>query len=478
MNRKSALLAAIVAFAVAFSARSQEIVHFEKGPAVDLRELAKQAPMPVRARSKQHVKPLELPYQIAPAWLEAEPQADQVTKPVISAPPVTLAFTADNSRVLDPADSSGAAGKDHIVALSNEGFSIHNRSGQRLLYTSLMQFWFIDRALDIYDPRIVYDARNDRWITMAIMDEREVAVAVSRTGDPTGTWDRWYLPVPGCDFSRLALTRDTVMFSTNVDYDGRGTIWSVNKSALYAAPASLPAKAYEAFMQHVPVSGPDTAEEWVVQGSHGDLSVNRLQTMFSQPWRRVVSSTDFFTTNWMSSQKGSTRELDLGFGWIENAVLHDGVLYAVQTGLIEDADRRVRAGIAWWKVSMDPKGGLVTGFISEESGRTNRAFPSVAVNSAGAMLITYSRVSADEHPTAVLTYVDASGRMSEERVIKAGDSPAGTFSGRWGDYTATVSDPVNTADFWAMQIYGTNGKWHSVVAQVKGGKARRRAIRH
>ena len=478
MNRKLVLVAAVAASAIALSARSQELVHFEKGPPVNLVQLASEVPMPVRPRTQQHAAGREVPYAIAPATLDPQPLADPVTKPAIAAPAIAAGFTSDASRVLDPADAGGAVGRQHVVGVSNEGFSIHSRAGAKLLYISLMHFWFIDASLDIYDPRIVYDARGDRWITMAILDERELAIAVSRTGDPTGTWDRWYLPLRGADFSRLALTRDTVMFATHVGDFFDANVYSVDKSALYAAPATLPVRTYAAWVGFVPVHAPDAALEYVVGGFNGRLTVKRLDTI-DRPWREVQAGFSVITTPWMSAQKGATRSLDLGFGWIESAVWHDGFIHLVQTALLSSNDgNHTRSGILWWKFDAETGGSVTNGLISEESGKTNRGFASLAVNKAGAMLIAYARVSADEYPSAAFTYVDANGRMSEERTIKTGESAASTFTGRWGDYTGVAIDPVKPLDFWTFQIYGANGKWNTWIANVKGGKARRRAIRH
>ena len=462
-------LGAALYVAISFPLFSQEVVHFKRAASVTLRELADLPPVRLH-RSRQHADRTPLPRLALTSISEAE--VNFTAKATIAAPAVITGFRSNRAQVMDPPDSSGAVGKHHVVGLSNEGFVIQARNGANLHEALLTQFWFIERRLDVYDPRIVYDIRADRWITMAIIDEREIAIAVSRTGDPAGPWDRWYLNQPTADFSRLVLTRDTVIFATHVG-DREALVFSVSKKALYDAPESLPVRKYPAFIGVTPVSAPDDAVEYVVMPDNGSISVKRLE---STSWLKIQGSFAWYGTYWIARQKGSSRLLECGFGWMEDATYRNGFLYAVQTGIAPQISNNA-SGIVWWKLRPDTGTNVQIGFIGDGAGVVNRAYPSHAVNDSGAMLIAYSRLSADEYPSAAATYVDSAGLMSEERMLKAGESPGAIFSGRWGDYTTTILDP-NGTDFWTAQIYGVDQNWSTWWSHVSRSKGRQRSVRH
>src|ERR1043166_969703 len=126
----------------------------------------------------------------------------------VAAPPVTLGFKASQSPLpgttsgINPPDPSGAAGPQHVVGAFNNSVTVHDRSGKQLAVATMTQFWHDPAVPDLlqYSPRVLYDTANDRWTIAALAaDNAEqngvILVAFSTSGDPTGSWRRYRIPV-------------------------------------------------------------------------------------------------------------------------------------------------------------------------------------------------------------------------------------------------------------------------------------------
>ena len=75
----------------------------------------------------------------------------------------------------------------------NSQVRIQNRSGTNLSTVSLNSFWSsVNGGSGTFDPKVLYDPYNNRWIAVACDDSRSAtsafSLAVSANSDPTGTW--------------------------------------------------------------------------------------------------------------------------------------------------------------------------------------------------------------------------------------------------------------------------------------------------
>jgi hypothetical protein len=131
---------------------------------------------------------------------EAQPQPQpQSPIPTIPSPPPSYTFRGDGLTFGSiPPDTMGAVGPNHAVTTTNEKVIIHNRAGQILSVVTLDAFWASTPALmnpDTFDPKILYDRFNDRFIFVVTANSfsptSATLLAVSQTGDPTGTWFRY-----------------------------------------------------------------------------------------------------------------------------------------------------------------------------------------------------------------------------------------------------------------------------------------------
>jgi hypothetical protein len=120
-----------------------------------------------------------------------------------------------------------------------------------------------------------------------------------------------------------------------------------------------------------------------------------------------------------------------------------------------------RTSVFWYQ--LNPNAGLNNPFV--QSGFIDlidvwHCFPSIAVNCAGDMLLGFTRGSTTRYAEAAYAYRLASDPLGTTRPVeqlKAGeDSYEKDFSTgdiRWGNYSATVVDPLDDRSMWTIQEY-------------------------
>jgi hypothetical protein len=92
-----------------------------------------------------------------------------------------------------PPDTNGAVGLDKVFTQTNANFRIHNKlTGAPLDTINADTFWAPTGATGVFDPRVVYDPYQNRWITAIVSNastaNSSVLIGVSQTSDPQGTW--------------------------------------------------------------------------------------------------------------------------------------------------------------------------------------------------------------------------------------------------------------------------------------------------
>ncbi len=132
-----------------------------------------------------------------------------------------------------PPDTTGAVGLDKIVTMLNNNMVIQDKAtGAQLSLVSLTSFWTPAGGTGHFDPRVQYDAHNNRWIVAAVSNAQtansSVVVGVSDTPDPQGTYTLFRFIVgcapgsPGCnpaggwaDFPMLGFNKNWVVITWN-----------------------------------------------------------------------------------------------------------------------------------------------------------------------------------------------------------------------------------------------------------------------
>ena len=443
------------------------------------------------ARSRMPPGPRRIPPDLPvpkEALVRMETRASAAAQPMASLPPSpapAASFEAlPDSPLEEPPDTHGAAGRNHLMVTLNTEVRIQDRSGDALSTVTLAAFWGRVSGGAPFDPRVVYDPYADRWITTAVGNSyRSLLVGVSRSGDPTGSWNLYRIDPDAADrvdFPVVGFNRNWIVVASSwltVDqgtWSWRGSQYRVfEKTDLYAAGRGS--------YSLIPVVGggpepavtldPEVSALYLLQAWSGNADgsgVLRLYTITGSIGSEVLTPGAFVaTTNpWSNDPPGgnfdSCPQMDdprkiSCFGGFQ-PVFRNGTIWGAHIIYLPAASP-TRSAIQWWQIALD--GTVVQrGRLDDPSGGRFYGFPSLAVNRSGDMLLGFSSFSAQQFASGSYAYraaADPYGMLRAERVLKAGEDiyvrDETDHSNRWGDYSATSVDPINDTDFWTIQEY-------------------------
>lgn len=135
---------------------------------------------------------------------------------------------------------------------------------------------------------------------------------------------------------------------------------------------------------------------------------------------------------------------------MNQAVYLGGHVWGALNTRMKSPTGEVRTGIAWFNVSTTGPSMASQGYVAVQN--NNVAFPSVAANAAGDVLVAFTLVGQDYYPSAAFEWLHRSSGTGSVRVVKWGSGPQDGFTGyipedpvdggiaRWGDYSAATAD--------------------------------------
>lgn len=416
--------------------------------------------------------------------VEARTEAAALPSAIPSPGPADAFEALSDDLSTQPPDTHGAVGPNHLMVTLNSQVRIQDRGGRALSTVTLDAFWARVSGGDPFDPRVLYDPYADRWITTAVGNfYQSLLVGVSRSGDPTGSWnlyrvapdaaDRVDFPVIGFNKNWIVVTNSWLTVEQGT-WRWRGSQYRVfDKADLYRGGSG-------AFSLIPSIGGgpepavtldPDVSTLYLLQAWNGDSDGNgvlRLSTITGAIGSEVLTPVTFIATPnpWSSSppgddfygcpQRGEPRMLPC-FGGFQ-PVFRDGTIWGAHIVYLP-AGTPTRSAIQWWQIA--PDGRVVQrGLLDDPSGVLYYGFPSLAVNRSGDMLLGFASFSAQQFASGSYAYRaagDPAGTLRAERVLKAGEDsyyrdPDGHGT-RWGDYSASSVDPLNDTDLWTIQEY-------------------------
>lgn len=436
----------------------------------------------------------------------SDPVLVAASGPVSPSPSASFLALQDNAVSFNP-DTQGAVGPNHLMVTLSSEVRIQNRSGGVISTVSLDNFWGSLGGSNVFDPRVLYDSKFQRWIFAAISNpatnNSRVLLAISDNSDPTGNWTRHGVRVDDVDgvyasAPHIGVSRDWITIQANMlDQTGlfyfSSDIFTFNKTNLYAGgapafrrfyhfPAGLPAGDPLDAGTPVPmVSFDDTYATNYLVANVGTLAgFGRLRVfsisgpvdnpvyneydqslyvdagpVFGSPaWENVPLVIDNF-----APQASTTNRIFIGDARMQSVVFRNGALWAAHhVYLPTNAPNRV--SVQWW--CFTPSGLVLQhGRVDDPSSVKNFAYPSIAVNRYEDVLIGYTRFAGNQYPSANYAfhgYQDGPGRLQSDTVLKAGESKFTVADNGlilWGDWSATMVDPLNDTDLWTIQEYAS-----------------------
>ena len=420
------------------------------------------------------------------------PSAPAPMMPVSPSPDTAFQSTLDNGTTIPP-DTHGAVDSNYCVTTVNSAVRIQSRSGTSVSQVSLDAFWSpVLSGGGSFDPRVHYDPYTNRWIIVAVSGARaatsSVLLAVSKTSNPTGDWwqykitaysagDYW-LDFPNVGFNNKWITISGVLFqNSGAGYNGCKTFIFNKANVLSGAGAPFtaitqassgnicPAITYSntlgsMFMVEAWNGGAKLMRMWKITGAVGSESMSSVGFPAADyPWWYQpfpVSGTSFGDN---APQLGSANKINNGDNRVTQLIYMNNKLWFSHTIFLpyNAAANPTRSAVQWWQT--DTAGvPIQVGRVDDSAAGKFFAYSTIAVNTNNDALIGYSVFSSTMRPSAGYSLrmnSDPTDSVRTPVIYRDGQNTYyktyGGSKNRWGDYSATVLDPLNNTNFWTIQ---------------------------
>jgi len=412
-----------------------------------------------------------------------------------------------------PPDNNGDVGPNHYFETVNVRFQIWNKTGTSLLGPlNLGTIWAgfpgpWSSSLNDGDPIVLYDEAANRFFVAQFSlpnypnGPSYIIMAVSQTGDPTGSWHRYGFSysygIP--DYPKFGIWPDGYYMSANAFSSGSlnyvGTInTAFDRSQMLTGAAAtaltfigsggttysfLPSDWNGATTP--PAGDPNyflQLHDNAFYGGSDGLDIYAFHADFITPANSTFTGPSFIATSPYTTvngipQQGTGTLLDnlsdramnrldyRNFGTHQSMV----VCHTIDAG-------SSRAGMRWYEVRKPAATWTLyqEGTYAPADG-LERWMGSIAINAAGHMALGYSVSSSGMFPAIRYTgryATDPIGQMTiPEETIFAGTGSQSGLS-RWGDYTSMNVDP-NGINFWYVNQYQpttSSFNWRTRIANI------------
>ena len=417
----------------------------------------------------------------------------------------------NNTEGYTPPDTHGDVGPNHYFQAVNCHYSIYSKSGTLLLgpLANSTVFNGLPNNSNDGDAIVLYDEQADRWLFSQFSLPNFPAgpfyqmIAVSATGDPTGSWYRYQYSFTNMpDYPKFGVWGDGYYMAINqfaastLNWAGCGAV-AFNRALMLAgspAPTMVmftKSSSDESFGMlpsdcdgEFPTGNPPNYFLYMYDGSSND-HLGLYQ--FHVDWTNTANSTfanylslpvTAFTANITGiTQQGSSVKLD---------VINDRLMYRLQYRKFGDHESMVCnhtvdisssiAGVRWYELRKTTGAWSIfqQGTYSLAD-NLNRWMGSIAMDASGNMALGYSVAGSTLYPSIRYTGRKASDALhqmtiAESTIITGGGAQTEATYHRWGDYSAMSCDPVDPATFWYTTEYYTTTSstaWKTRIASFK-----------
>jgi hypothetical protein len=442
---------------------------------------------------------------------DQHPVARRPALPSTGPSPVpTATFGAVQGSSSVPPDTTGAVGPSQVLTVTNHGLQAHTKSGALIGAVSTWTFWAMFNPAFPFDPRVIYDPVQQRFIVIALdyrsngqtIDNSSIYVAVSHSGDVLGGWTlRKYVACEPCgggfaDFPMVGLSQNFLAVTVNFS---RTFVFSYPALRQPQGPAPVTVldtagPGYFNFWGAPVVSASATdGDLYFVKSNSGVSGDFRLNRLTGPPDAPSFTSGPLITVPSHLSQVGcipgnAPQAPEPGTGNVvtitnvpinSDAVARDDYVWFTESRRVSAGDCGGHARVLWLK--FHKAGTFVDGGVIEDATGKWFMYPTIAVNRFHDVLVGFTQTSASEYASAAYAFrasTDPAGTMRDARVYKPGEGhfnlPYSAGVGRWGDYSHTVVDPSDDTTLWTIQEYaraqvGTgagSGRWGTWWAAV------------
>lgn len=410
-----------------------------------------------------------------------------------------------------PPDTTGAVGATQYVQWVNSSFAVFNKLTGAAVYgpvagnTLFTGFGGACETSNDGDPVVQYDKLANRWVMMQFAVPTGgpyfQCVAVSKTSDATGAYDRYSFQYSGFnDYPKAGVWPDAYYVTYNIfngNTFGGAKVCAMDRVAMLAGSASVTQQCFQLSTAYggllpadldgtiAPAAG---TPNYVMNMGTNTLNLWKFGVNWTTPANSTFTGPTAIQVSAFAAacgggtcipQAGTSRTLDsladrlmYRLAYRKFADGHEALVvnHSVKLGTTR---KSTYTGARWYEVR-NP-GGTPTVFqqSSYAPDTTSRWMGSVAMDKQGNMALGYSASSTAIKPAirfATRLAADAPNTLSNETVVVQGTgSQTGTLS-RWGDYSHMSVDPVDDCTFWYTSEYlkadGTFN-WSTRIASFK-----------
>lgn len=434
--------------------------------------------------------PQDLPVNPSSAVQATDILDPEVTRAPLPSPSLAASFQAlDDSLRTIPPDTNGTVGLNHVMTTLNDRVRIQTKTGTILKTVTLSTFW---GASGPFDPRVVYDPYNNRWIFCVTLGARSatssVGLAVSQTNDPMGAWNIFFVTADSsgatwADFPCLGFNNKWIaiqanMFSVSDSSFVSSRVFVFNKAQAYAGTNNVRIILLDGLggVQAPAITYNNTLPDlYFIQNWNGNTGGNgllRLYKMSGNFGSETITPVTFVQINgktWSSSapltnfapQLGTSVRITNNDARTPIAVVRYNSIWTAHTVFLP-AGNSTHSAAQWWQISLTgviQQFGRVEDTTATLNSGTFYAFPTISVNVRNDALLGYSQFSPTTYASAGYSFRlgnDPLHVMRAPTILKSGLATyTKDFGGsrvRWGDYSGTTADP-NGYDLWTIQEY-------------------------
>ena len=388
-----------------------------------------------------------------------------------------------------PPDPELAVGPNDIIVMTNGNISNLSKAGT-LQWSALIEgsgFWgTLGAGGFVFDPECTWDPHAQRFLAMACErtnNRSYFLFAISKDASP-GTANDWWkyrwdvTAISGNDIDspNMAVGPDSIMLTADFFSPDKYLIYIVDKNSVLNGGAAI--TAHELIVgsnqqsMGVPVVYDNDPTHYILQsteyGSNNSVILHAITNPFSAYNRTTTTLTvPTYTYPGQPPQKGSSSRPFLFEPRFWSVAQRNGSLWAVHH--VNTARARVR----WYEIALNnwPSAGapsLAQNGEIDLGGNIHTFFPSIHVDAASNVAITFARSAANEYISmgrSIRAASDAPNTMRPAQVVQT--STNAHTSGRWGDYSGTQNDPGIVGTFWGHHEFNNGGlsSWRTWVAQ-------------
>jgi len=417
------------------------------------------------------------------------------------APNIVFNGTIDNGSLIPP-DVNASCGQTYIVTTTNQEFDIFTKTGTLNSTLDIGSFFTGVPSTFYSDPHVIYDATNDRYV-IVILDilqdgDGGLAVGVSQTGDPTGSWYTYSFDngindnLDFLDYPLLGSNTNWIVVTGNLFLGSGGIssqIYVFNKADLYAGTLGTvntfsDNNVSDTYAPALTFDNSQTTEYIVADdngndGGNGYIYIGTVTGTADAPVYQLANTLGINST-WAESevdatQNGGTGTITTDDTRVGNAVYRNGSLWFAHTVYLP-ADAPTYSGVDWWQIDPSKPDVLQYGRLSDPTGQAFYYFPSICVDPSNNALLGYTTSSPSNFASAGYSFrtsTDAKNTMEGSYIYQPGLTyyykTFGSGRNRFGDFSFTFIDPVDNS-FWTNEefAYTPTNTWATTLANVSG----------